>query len=31
VQPFVQYLLDHSNDPAQNRTWWLGIRMEASL
>lgn len=24
VQPFTQYLLDHSNDPVQNRAWLAG-------
>lgn len=31
VQPFMQYLLDHSKDTTQNRTWWLGVRLEASM
>lgn len=31
IQPFVQYLQNHSEDTSQDRTWWLGVRMEASL
>jgi hypothetical protein len=31
LQPFAQYLLDHSNDPNQNKTWWLGTRLEATF
>ncbi len=29
IQPFVQYLLNHSRDMAQDSKWWLGMRMEA--
>lgn len=31
LQPIVQYLLNHSNDPAQDKTLWLGMRVEASF
>ena len=31
IQPFVQYLKNHSEDTSQDKTWWLGIRLEASL
>lgn len=31
VQPFVQYLMNHSEDISQDKTWWLGLRMEASF
>ncbi len=31
LQPFVQYLIDHGNDPTQNRSWWLGLRLEFNL
>ena len=31
LQPVAQYLLNHSNDPTQNKTWWLGMRFEASF
>ncbi len=31
VQPFVQYLLNHSEDISKDKTWWLGVRMEAML
>ena len=31
LQPLVQYLLNHSNDPAQDKTLWLGMRVEASF
>jgi len=31
VQPFVQYLQNHSEDMSQDNTWWLGVRMEAAL
>ena len=31
LQPFAQYLLDHSNNPNQNKTWWLGTRLEATF
>ena len=31
VQPFVQYLQNHSEDMSQDKTWWLGLRMEALL
>jgi len=31
LQPIVQYLLNHGNDPTQNKSWWLGMRFEVSL
>ncbi len=31
LEPFAQYLVNHGNDPTQNRTWWLGLRLECSL
>jgi len=31
LQPEVQYLLNHGNDPAQNKSWWLGMRFEVSI
>jgi porin len=31
IQPFVQYLKNHSEDTTQDKTWWLGVRLEASL
>lgn len=31
LQPMAQYLLNHSNDPAQDKSWWLGARFEASF
>lgn len=31
IQPFVQYLQNHSEDTSQDRTWWLGLRMEAAM
>lgn len=31
LQPIAQYLLNHSNDPAQDKTLWLGMRFEVSL
>jgi porin len=31
LQPIVQYLLNHSNDPAQNKSWWLGMRFEVTF
>ena len=31
LQPIVQYLLNHSNDPAQDKTLWLGMRFEVSF
>lgn len=31
IQPIAQYLLNHSRDPAQNKSWWLGTRFEASF
>ena len=31
LQPIAQYLLNHSNDPAQDKSWWLGMRLEFSL
>lgn len=31
VQPFLQYLQNHSEDMSQDNTWWLGVRLEAAL
>jgi porin len=31
LQPMAQYLLNHGNDPAQNKTWWLGMRFEVTF
>ncbi|MFZ2542473.1 MAG: carbohydrate porin [Gallionella sp.] len=31
LQPIAQYLLNHSYDPTQDKSWWLGMRFEASL
>jgi hypothetical protein len=31
VQPLVQYLQKHSQDISQDKTWWVGVHMEASL
>jgi len=31
VQPFVQYLQNHNEDIFQDKSWWLGVRMEAAL
>lgn len=31
VHPFMQYLINHSNDMSQNSTWWLGVRLEATM
>lgn len=31
VQPILQYLQNHSEDMTQNNTWWLGVRLEATL
>ncbi|MGB9093509.1 MAG: carbohydrate porin [Gallionella sp.] len=31
LQPTAQYLISHSNDPARDRNWWLGMRVELSL
>lgn len=31
LQPEAQYLLNHSNDPAQNKTLWLGMRVELAF
>lgn len=31
LQPAVQYLLNHSYDTAQDKSWWLGMRLEASF
>ena len=28
LQPIVQYLFNHGSDPAQNKSWWLGMRFE---
>lgn len=31
LQPIAQYLLNHSSDIAQDKSWWLGMRIEASF
>lgn len=31
LEPFLQFLANHGNDPSQNRTWWLGMRLEFNL
>jgi len=31
LQPFLQYLINHGNDPSQDHSWWGGLRIEASL
>jgi len=31
LQPEVQYLINHSSDPAQDKIWWLGMRIEATF
>jgi len=31
LQPMVQYLLNHSSDPTQDKNWWLGTRIEATF
>lgn len=31
IQPFVQYLMNHSSDISQDKTWWLGLRIQASF
>jgi len=31
VQPVIQYLLSHSENTAQDKSWWLGVRMEAAF
>ncbi|MCG6932236.1 MAG: carbohydrate porin [Gallionella sp.] len=31
LQPDAQYLISHGSDPALDRNWWLGIRVEISL
>lgn len=31
IQPIIQYLQNHSEDTSQDRTWWLGLRMDAAL
>jgi porin len=31
LQPMAQYLINHSSDPAQDKSWWLGMRLEAAL
>ena len=31
LQPIVQYLLNHSNNPAEDKTLWLGMRFEVSF
>jgi porin len=31
LQPMAQYLINHSSDPAQDKTLWLGMRVEASF
>jgi porin len=31
LQPVAQYLINHSSDPARDKSWWLGVRFELSL
>lgn len=31
VNPFVQYLINHSSMPEHDRSWWLGLRLELNL
>jgi porin len=31
LQPMVQYLFNHSSDPARDKGWWLGTRFEATF
>lgn len=31
LQPMAQYLLNHCSDPAQDKSWWLGMRFEATF
>jgi len=31
LQPMAQYLLNHSSDTAQDKSWWLGTRIEATF
>ena len=31
LQPVAQYLINHGNDPGQNRSWWLGLRFEMNV
>jgi len=31
LQPEVQYLINHSSDPAQDKNWWLGMRFETTF
>ncbi len=31
LQPIAQYLINHSNDTNQDKSWWLGLRFETSL
>ncbi|MEO8331679.1 MAG: carbohydrate porin [Gallionella sp.] len=31
LQPIAQYLFYHSYDPAQDKSWWLGMRFETSF
>jgi porin len=30
-QPIAQYLLNHGTDAAQDKSWWMGMRFEASF
>jgi porin len=31
VQPTAQYLINHSSDPARDKSWWLSTRFEAAF
>ncbi|WP_124947248.1 carbohydrate porin [Sulfurirhabdus autotrophica] len=31
IQLFAQYLLNHGSDPAENKTWWLGMRFQLDV
>lgn len=31
LQPVAQYLIRHSSDPAQDKSWWLGLRVQTTL
>jgi porin len=31
LKPTAQYLISHSNDPARDRGWWLGMRVELTF
>jgi porin len=31
LQPVAQYLINHSSDPALDKGWWLGMRIEAAF